>query len=394
MSASDRRTREYVTLANKRRPATALLVVTHLSPGGTREVLALIADELRTQGIGIVVTALYRGQNANVEGLPYEIMIDREQLAMRDYAIAFIRLASRIRALRPTAILSFLPAANILGALSGWIAGVSIRVATHHQPATTQNRLLSGVDRLLGSVGVYNHVVAVSDSIRKSFQQYPRSYRRRVLVIQNTIRPIAPRGNPLAVRHRFGLRGDAVLLVVIGRLSEEKNLFNTVAGASRVGGIQLVLVGDGPLRPELERFISKMHLEGKVLLLGQVERGVATEMLFAADIFVQLSTFEGRSLALLEAIYAQKAIVVSDIPPQREALTMADGRLAGLVCQPDNVDAIANALSAVVTNQNLRSELMARTTILKRDLDPVQMGRDYAAILTGRSSSAEGPVAT
>lgn len=370
----------------ERRSLTALLIATDLSPGTIREIMVLIADELRSQGIDVALAALCRGHGADAS-LPCDIMIDRERLAATDYPRAFLRLADRIRTSRPDAILSFLPEANILGSLSGVAMGVPIRVATHHQPSSKHSPFLRKLDRLLGIIGAYSHVVAMSESIHSSLSDYPRSYLKRERLIRSTIRPIAPHCDRLAVRRHFGFRSDAMLMVAIGRLEEEANLFNMLASASRVAGIQLALVGDGPLRPEIERSIARMHLDGKVFLLGQVERQLVADILFAADVFIQLGRFEDHNSALLQAVHAEKAIVVSDIPSQREALTMEDGSLAGLVCDPDDVGAIARALSDIVTNETLRRDLVARAAELKHVFDPMRMGRAYAFLLTSRRAA-------
>jgi glycosyltransferase involved in cell wall biosynthesis len=382
MSVFSGRTSESGSSNGTRRGVTALLVAADLGAGTVREQIMLIADELRAHGIDVVIAALCRGCNADLNNLRCEIMINRERLAASDYFRAFIRLAACMRASDPTAILSFLPMTNILAALSGLLAGVPIRVATHHQARVSHHGFLRGFDRLLGRIGAYSHIVAMSDTIHGSLQGYPRSYLKRVHVIRNTIRPIAPRSDRLAVRRHFGLRSDAVLMVVIGHLAEQENLFNTLAGASRVAGIQLALVGDGPLRSEVERLVVERHLDGKVFLLGHTERQVAADVLFAADVFVQLGFVDAPRPALLEAIYAEKAIVASDIPSQRESLTMRDGRVAGLLCDPCDVGAITFALSAVATNEQLRRDLVSRAAALKQDLDSMRMGREYALLLS------------
>jgi glycosyltransferase involved in cell wall biosynthesis len=355
--------------------------------------MVLIADELRGHGIDVALAALCRGRDAEARNVLCEILVDRDQLNPWDYLRAFLRLTSRIRANRPTAILSFMPGANILGTLSGAVMGVPIRVATHHEPASSHHPLVRRIDRLLGRLGTYSHVVAVTNSIRSSLKDYPQSYLKRVRVIRDTIRPITPSCDRLAVRRHFGLRGDTPLLVVMGSLSQEANLLNMLAGASRVAGIQLALVGDGPLRPKIERSIAEMHLDGKVFLLGRVEHQVAADILFAADVFVQLGAIEGPNLPLLEAVYAEKAIVAGDIASQREILTMKDGRVAGLICDPSDIGAIARALSTVATNKMMRRDLVRRTAALKNDLDSMRMGFDYASLLTGRTAT-RGRVAT
>jgi glycosyltransferase involved in cell wall biosynthesis len=299
------------------------------------------------------------------------------------YAKAFVKLAKRIRVTRPTAILSFMPAANVMGAISAAFAGVRCRVASHHQTRSAQHMLVRAIDRVLGSVGVYSHMIAVSESVRASFSDYPHAYVDRVRVIPNAIRPITPRMDRSTVRKSLGVDPNAILLATIGRLAKEKNVLKTVAGASRVPNVHLALVGGGPQRPEIESYITSAGLDRRVTLVGQVDHQAALDILFAADVFVQLSHVEGRSIALLEALCARKAILASDVPSQREALTSDDGTLAGMVCDPMDENAIAAAVSIIANNESVRSELGAKAAALAAGLDPEQMGRDYVSLLNG-----------
>jgi glycosyltransferase involved in cell wall biosynthesis len=243
--------------------------------------------------------------------------------------------------------------------------------------------LVRAIDRVLGSVGVYSHMIAVSESVRASFSDYPHAYVDRVRVIPNAIRPIAPRMDRSTVRKSLGVDPNAILLATIGRLAKEKNVLKTVAGASRVPNVHLALVGGGPQRPEIESYITSAGLDRRVTLVGQVDHQAALDILFAADMFVQLSHVEGRSIALLEALCARKAILASDVPSQREALTSDDGTLAGMVCDPMDENAIAAAVSIIANNESVRSELGAKAAALAAGLDPEQMGRDYVSLLNG-----------
>jgi glycosyltransferase involved in cell wall biosynthesis len=124
-------------------------------------------------------------------------------------------------------------------------------------------------------------------------------------------------------------------------------------------------------------------LQRRIILVGQIDHQAALDVLFASDLFVQLSFFEGRSIALLEALAARKAILASDIASQREAMIMDDGRLAGIVVDPADEDAIAAAVATITQDEGLRRELAARAGALAAGLDPAQMGRDYVALLKG-----------
>jgi glycosyltransferase involved in cell wall biosynthesis len=363
-----------------------LFVVTHLLPGGTREALVFIARELKALGLQIGVVALYRGRThcADLRGLDCDILVDRDQLSMAGYAQAFVRLNRRIKAMRPGAILCFMPAANVMGGISAALAGVRRRVASHHQTRTAQHRILRAIDRVLGSIGIYSQVITVSESVRASFSRYSPAYLNRVRVIPNAIRPIVPHVDKLTVRKSLGIAADAMLLAAIGRLSPEKNLLRTLVGMSRVQNAHLVLVGDGPQRSEIESYIASAGLERRVLLAGQVDRQAAVDILFASDVFIQLSLFEGRSIALLEALSASKPILASDIEAQREVLTMEDGTFAGMLVDPTDQDAIANAILTIANSEGLRLELGTKAGALAARLDPFRMAQDYVALLKGR----------
>jgi glycosyltransferase involved in cell wall biosynthesis len=367
----------------RRARCDVLFVLTHLSPGGTLEIMILIAGELRALGLRVEIVSLYRGTGADVRALDCDVLVDQEQLGIGGYVKAFFKLAKRTRATRPAAVLSFMPVANVLGAISATLSGVRCRIASHHQTRTAQHVAVRIFDWVLGSLGIYRHAVAVSQSVRASFSKYPRAYLERVHVIPNAIRPVSPCADKSTVRKSLCVAPDATLLAVVGRLVAQKNLLTTIAAISRVPDVHIVLVGEGPLRSEIESYIASAGLQRRIILVGQIDHQAALDVLFASDLFVQLSFFEGRSIALLEALAARKAILASDIASQREAMTMDDGRLAGIVVDPADEDAIAAAVATITQDEGLRRELAARAGALAAGLDPAQMGRDYVALLKG-----------
>ena len=362
----------------------AVLVITHLSPGGTLEMFLLIAQELRALGLRVALVAIYRGRGSALDDDGCDVLIDREALGISGYARAFVELIVRMWQLGPAAVLTFQPAANILGAIAGFCAGARTRIASQHQASSAVNAMLRWIDRVLGSVGLYSGVITVSRSVQQSFVAYPTAYNHRMRVIPNAIHPVAPRTARAVVRRSLGIRENAVLLISVGRLSKEKNVIKTIAGATRVPDVNLVLVGDGPERKDIESYVAGAGLNERVLLLGHVNHQRAVDILFASDVFVQLSEWEGRSLALMEALLARVPVLASDIPAQREALTLPDGTLAGLLCDQSNETAIYKAVEVLAGNERLRTELASRAEVIARAFDPARMGREYALMLSGK----------
>jgi glycosyltransferase involved in cell wall biosynthesis len=127
-----------------------------------------------------------------------------------------------------------------------------------------------------------------------------------------------------AMRAELGLRDDVVAGISVAALDEHKDPLTAARAAVEVAreGVPLVLmfVGDGPLRPELERLAAGPSA-GAVRVLGF--RRDVEGLLGAADFFVLPSLREGLSFALLEAMSLGLPAVVSDAPGNAEAVADA-----------------------------------------------------------------------
>ena len=83
------------------------------------------------------------------------------------------------------------------------------------------------------------------------------------------------------------------------------------SAAAVLPDVDLLMVGDGPLRPDLERLTRELGIEERVQFLG-IRRDVA-EVLRAADAFALTSVSEAASLTLLEAMATGLPVVVTNV---------------------------------------------------------------------------------
>ncbi|MFC5503073.1 CDP-glycerol glycerophosphotransferase family protein [Lysinimonas soli] len=110
--------------------------------------------------------------------------------------------------------------------------------------------------------------------------------------------------------------------VTVGRLSPEKNQTRLIAAfaqlhASRPSA-RLLIVGDGPLRAQLDQEVTARGLDGVVFLTGALSNPFA--VMAAADCFVLSSNYEGQPMVLLEAAVVGLPIVTVDFGSVRDAL--------------------------------------------------------------------------
>jgi glycosyltransferase involved in cell wall biosynthesis len=172
----------------------------------------------------------------------------------------------------------------------------------------------------------------------------------------------------------------AFVIGAIGRLSAEKNfacLLHALAKLSaQRADYQAIILGEGPLRPELEEIIKKEGLREKVLLLGYKEQATAYFPYF--NLLAIPSSSEGLPLVLLEAMQAGIPVVatrVGGIP-----WVLEEGRCGNLV-PPNDPDALAAAIALLRENKEATAEMASRARqIALNRYSSSRMAAEYALV--------------
>lgn len=155
----------------------------------------------------------------------------------------------------------------------------------------------------------------------------------------------------MAYRRELGLGLDTRVVVHVGSFRDEKNHFGLLQAfrevIDSVPNTTLLLIGDGPLRPVIEKQISQLGLNERVLLLGK--RSDATELMQLGEVFFFPSLSEGLSVAMMEAAAAGVPIVASDIPGNCEAT--ANGSSA-LLHDLTDIDGMAKSIIDLLQDPN------------------------------------------
>lgn len=148
---------------------------------------------------------------------------------------------------------------------------------------------------------------------------------------------------------------DKPVVVSVANLREPKdhrNLLNALADLKQSGQeVTAVLVGDGPLRQQIDRHARDLDID--VHLGGSVDD--PRPYLAAADVFVQSSQTEGSSNSLMEAMAAGCAIVATDVGGTAEAL---DG--SGILVPAKDPGGLADGIRRVLTSPELAQRLRAK----------------------------------
>lgn len=177
--------------------------------------------------------------------------------------------------------------------------------------------------------------------------------------------PAAP-GDRHTLRARLALPQDRPLCVFAGRLTPQKGPEILLEAWSRRAETEahLCLVGDGPLRPELEARAAAGPAAARVTFAGAVED--VADYLRAADLLVLPSRAEGMSNVILEAMACAVPVITSDLSGNRDVLGV--DRTRGWLVPRDDPGALAEAIQGLLASPSLRAEIgsAARAVALER----------------------------
>jgi glycosyltransferase involved in cell wall biosynthesis len=147
-------------------------------------------------------------------------------------------------------------------------------------------------------------IIAVSQANKDMALRQSIAISSSIVRIWNGISDVAQRARPGS--------GDPLTLIMTARFAPQKDHLLLIEALSQVeGNWRLLLVGDGLLRPDVERAITKAGLRDRIKCLG--ERSDIPELLAAADLFVLSTRWEGLPLSIIEAMRAGLPVVATDV---------------------------------------------------------------------------------
>ncbi len=154
---------------------------------------------------------------------------------------------------------------------------------------------------------------------------------------------------------------DASLrLVTVGTLDARKNVGAAIEGVARVEHVTLTVVGDGPERSRLEE--AAAMLSGRVSFAGL--RDDVPELLREHDALLMTSRYEGFGLVAAEAMASGLPVLA----PRLAGLDEVVGD-AGLLHEPDDLDALADHIARLRDDPDLRARLARRARLRSARFD-------------------------
>jgi len=207
-------------------------------------------------------------------------------------------------------------------------------------------------------VPLISQVIAVSRSVQESLMTYEKIPGKKIDIIVNGVRPekFQLKGAGKEIRKEFGVSQQETVIAIIARLCDYKNHENLIRALAiahlKNPQITLLIIGDGPLRQELETLSEQLGLNDKVLFTGV--RHDVPQILNAVDIVALCSYYEGTSITVLEAMAAGKPVIASRIMGNCDVV---EDQKTGLLVSTDDLEEIAAAITRLADSPALRREM-------------------------------------
>lgn len=335
------------------------LMIDQMMVGGSERQFATLANSLNPDSFRLKLGCLQR-QGAFLDGVDQiaEFPLGGSFLT-RQAQRARCALARHLRANQVAVAHSFDFYSNLMLIPVARLARVPVVVGSQRQMGDLltplQFRLQAALFRLCDRVTCNSHAAAnrlLEAGLRES----------KVVVIPNALPDAAFAETAPAFPRSPGLLRVSLIARMNSRVKNHTMFLRVAARlASRFPSLEFLLVGDGPLRQELENLAVQLGIRSRVLFLG--ERYDIPAILAATDISVLPSSSESLPNVVLESMAAGVPVVATDVGGTRELLRSGE---TGLLVPPNDEDKLTEALECLLTSSSLRIEYGRRAKQLAK----------------------------
>ena len=333
-------------------PLNVLYVIWSLRPGGAERVVVNLANNLSRERFRPVVCCLNDpGEWASLlrDDVPLHFLDKRPSIDLSMIS----KIGRLIKQENIDIVHTHLATANTWGRLAAVIRRVPVILATEHSTDVWKSWYQFPIDRILTRFST--KLIAVSHSVERFYCDRLKLSRQKVDVIYNGIEveSFEVRIDRAEKRRELGISPSAPVVAVIGRLIPDKGhriFFDAMETVKKrhpdcVG----LVVGDGPLRKELEEDAAERGLGSTIHFTGQ--RRDVEEILAAVDIVANASTREGHPLVVLEAMAAGRPIVATSVGGTPECVT---DDVTGFLVPPARPGPLADRISYLLDHHEKR----------------------------------------
>lgn len=277
--------------------------------------------------------------------------------------ISFIKILKIIRSEKPQIVHTHTSKAGLLGRLAAFVAKTPIIIHTPHGHifygyfGRVTSYFFVLVERLLAKIT--DKIISLTNQEELDHVRFKIAPSEKFISIHSGVdiqRFISAKSGRDGLKESFGIMPQSLVVGTVGRLVPIKGHKYLIEAAPKilkeVPGVRFVLVGDGNLRPKLQRLTHTLNIQDAFLFLHW--RSDIPKIINMFDLFALPSLNEGMGKVLVEAMAAGKPIVASDTGGIPDLVTHGYN---GLLVPPGNPSRLAEAIVTLLKDSNRRQEI-------------------------------------
>lgn len=351
------------------------LIIPTLKQGGAERVISELASQFSKYGVEVHLVLLAKAEdfyivnsNVTVHRLGF-VNKGRLQKIHSEFQV-FIALRKLLKKHRPDGVLSFMDKYNIFTILASRFLNLRVFVSDRSNPKLKLSSSLHMLKKL--TYRYATGIIAQTSLAKKTLEEFTGN--KNVQIIPN----------PLKEVQIFTEIKRQKIILNVGRLVPEKGQNHLIQAFYKLkeNNWKLVILGDGPLRADLEKQVIALGLSDKVEMLGAVDD--VDKWLARASIFAFSSISEGFPNALIEAMAAGLPCVSFDCDAGPRDIIK--NKINGILVNVEDVQGLTKQLSILMNDELLRERLGSNATSIRKKLCIEKIASDYLSLITNKKN--------
>ena len=247
---------------------------------------------------------------------------------------------------------------NYIAILSKKLFGNNTQIIHTCHINTENNSTWRFINKMLAG---YNYkIIAVCNSVKNKLisNNYPAE---KITVIFNGVPYRDKIEKNTYTAEQLGISGKAFIFISLTRFSEEKGIFFLLESAKLLkengNHFALVIPGDGPLYEDALKYVHTNDLSDCIYMPGYRQDG--EKLLLGSDCFINSSSSEALSFAILEAMEAGLPIIATNVGGNPDIINESTN--CGLLVEYDNAKALSRAMANIM-GDNFKTTQMAENS--------------------------------
>lgn len=218
----------------------------------------------------------------------------------------------------------------------------------------------------------YNKITAISNGTQSSLEEWLGYKEDSILTIDNGINLSTFSEAKGYKKSDLGIPEYAKILLMTARFSEQKDHSTLIRAMAMIEdpSIYLLLVGDGPLREEMENLAKELSVEKQIMFLGVRED--IPQLIKTSDIGILSSNWEGFGLVAVEYMAGGIPVITSNVSGLRDVVGDA-----GLLFAKGDASELVDQINLLLSNSNIYSDFKKKGWEKAKKFDVKTMAEKY-----------------